>query len=389
MTIFAACLSINADLKMNIRTLTAALPLLCLISCNMENPLVDVDVSSLFRFYETKEQQRQEALQAEADAKKAQVDALIKEQKNIADKLVGNTRDTLEKDIDNKMSSAFSTGNVNKYNVLKQEIAKTLAELVEATNNVSEQNADEEAVRKLKEVNAAAAKSIELFGQQRDAIYLDDLQEINETKAAEITETDNKLKQMIFSYNSKVEQYKGRVAKIITDYKLESDEQFNSAVAKVDNDIAGIEKAGDRTQMAESLRKDNATIKDFEQNNAKLEGILETMKNNVAALKKDITNLTSYAEAVISDQEKAYAEKLKRQEEQRQVEENTGTISIKKTGKTVTVVRDIEEIKNAEAKINNDEVKVLDFSKEKSPENKEPETPKENVIKKGRNIIIN
>ena len=295
----------------------------------------------------------------------------------------------MEKDIDNKMSSAFSTGNVNKYNVLKQEIAKTLAELVEATNNVSEQNADEEAVRKLKEVNAAAAKSIELFGQQRDAIYLDDLQKINETKAAEITETDNKLKQMIFSYNSKVEQYKGRVAKIITDYKLESDEQFNSAVAKVDNDIAGIEKAGDRTQMAESLRKDNATIKDFEQNNAKLEGILETMKNNVAALEKDITNLTSYAEAVISDQEKAYAEKLKRQEEQRQVEENTGTISIKKTGKTVTVVRDIEEIKNAEAKINNDEVKVLDFSKEKSPENKEPENPKENVIKKGRNIIIN
>ena len=71
------------------------------------------------------------------------------------------------------------------------------------------------------------------------------------------------------------------------------------------------------------------------------------------------------------------------------MEENTGTISIKKTGKTVTVVRDIEEIKNAEAKINNDEVKVLDFSKEKSPENKEPETPKENVIKKGRNIIIN
>lgn len=359
------------------------------LKSNMENPLVDVDVSSLFRFYETKEQQRQEALQAEADAQKAQVDALIKEQKNIADKLVGNTRDTLEKDIDNKMSSAFSTGNVNKYNVLKQEIAKTLAELVEATNNVSEQNADEEAVRKLKEVNAAAAKSIELFGQQRDAIYLDDLQKINETKAAEITETDNKLKQMIFSYNSKVEQYKGRVAKIITDYKLESDEQFNSAVAKVDNDIAGIEKAGDRTQMAESLRKDNATIKDFEQNNAKLEGILETMKNNVAALEKDITNLTSYAEAVISDQEKAYAEKLKRQEEQRQVEENTGTISIKKTGKTVTVVRDIEEIKNAEAKINNDEVKVLDFSKEKSPENKEPETPKENVIKKGRNIIIN
>ena len=39
------------------------------LKSNMENPLVDVDVSSLFRFYETKEQQRQEALQAEADAR--------------------------------------------------------------------------------------------------------------------------------------------------------------------------------------------------------------------------------------------------------------------------------------------------------------------------------
>ena len=87
--------------------------------------------------------------------------------------------------------------------------------------------------------------------------------------------------------------------------------------------------------------------------------------------------------------EEEYNTKIEDEENRRRVEENTGSISIKKTGKTLTVVRDLEEIKNAEQEISSEEVRVLDFSREKLNIQKQEEASNENVIKKGRIIRAN
>ena len=89
-------------------------------------------------------------------------------------------------------------------------------------------------------------------------------------------------------------------------------------------------------------------------------------------------------EPTIKKEEEIYAKKLEDEENQRLIRENTGSISVKKTGKTKAVQRDIEEIKEANEEISNDAVKVSDFTKKKTTTDDKTSKSTENVIKKGR-----
>ena len=83
-----------------------------------------------------------------------------------------------------------------------------------------------------------------------------------------------------------------------------------------------------------------------------------------------------------------YREQIEKEENSRLIKENTGSISVKKTGQTMKVSRDLEEIKNANKDINQEKVRVLDFTKQKI--DTEPEIqPKVGVVKKGSNRIAN
>ncbi len=101
-------------------------------------------------------------------------------------------------------------------------------------------------------------------------------------------------------------------------------------------------------------------------------------------LENSISEYRDYTEKKVAAQEEAYAAKLRSEEVQRKLEENTGSISIKKSGRTVTVRRNIEEIEKAEELTEEQEVKVLDFSKPKAKVETSAPSGSKNVVKKGR-----
>ena len=86
----------------------------------------------------------------------------------------------------------------------------------------------------------------------------------------------------------------------------------------------------------------------------------------------------------IQKEEEFYSKKLEEEENQRLVEENIGSISVKKTGKTMTVSRDLEDIKEANENISSEVVKVIDFTKEKVSSTESSSQNSSGVIKKGR-----
>ena len=96
---------------------------------------------------------------------------------------------------------------------------------------------------------------------------------------------------------------------------------------------------------------------------------------------KEFENTT---EQVIAKEEDLYHKKLEEEENQRLIEENTGSISVKKTGKTRTIRRNIKEIKETNEEISNETVKVIDFSKKKSISEKASVKDNQGVVKKGR-----
>jgi hypothetical protein len=81
-----------------------------------------------------------------------------------------------------------------------------------------------------------------------------------------------------------------------------------------------------------------------------------------------------------------YQEKKAEEMDKKLLQDNIGKIVVKKNGQIVKVSRDLEEIKAAKDQVENEELRVLDFTK---PKVKINAPIKDGVVKKGRNIIAN
>ena len=170
---------------------------------------------------------------------------------------------------------------------------------------------------------------------------------------------------------------------------MDEDKDFKALKEEIDGKVAELEKLNNETVAAQKLKKDDATIAEYEKYNQDLAQVYAAIKDGRQVLADKTAALDKYAQPKVTAAEKAYYDKIEQEENRRRLEENTGSISIKKTGRTLKVVRDIEEIKNAEEEVTKEGVKVLDFSKEKISLDKPEETDNQNVIKKGRNIRVN
>ena len=354
----------------------------------MDNPNVDVNVSSLFKMYKAREDQREAEKEAEIVAEKSFWQGLYNEQKQIADDLIKTTRENLEKNLDEKQKNAYSVEAINQYSMLKQEIAGVLAEIAEKMGEVDITDINNEVIDRLKSANEAALKSIELSAAKLRDINTNDLRKQCRDEHAKLTEVSNFVKQTVFEYNSFIEKAGARLADIVTEYKLENDEEVNALKNKIDEKIKELEAGafGAKEEKEPVIEQNNA--EELEQYKTKLVETYNKMQSEKEFLIKETGLFTDMVEAKVKQAEDAYKNKIRKEQDQRMLNENTGTIRIKKTGKLVTVVRDLEEIKNAEQDINNEVVKVLDFSKEKVDE--VPVLPtNDNVVKKGRNIRVN
>lgn len=351
----------------------------------MDNPLVDVNVSSLFKLYQNREEQREAAAAAEAEAERNYWLGLVDGQRKTANDLVLSTREKLEKDIDMKMDGAFDADSINQYNQLKQEIAQILAKLVETIDTAAAEEPGNEAIEKMKQANQQALKEIEPFAGRVNDIYLADLKKAGQDAYNKVNELHNQIKQDIFSYHKEQEKYRERLGAIVTDYTPDADERFQELKKKVDDEIAAADAFDGEIKQAHLSNQSNMSAAENETYNQNMKSAFDRLEKIKQSLSENVAVLDKYAAEVVQRAEDAYQKKLEEEENQRRLEENTGSISIKKTGQTFTVTRDIEEIKTAEEEISNEGVRVLDFSKEKVRQPTSSPASNENVVKKGRN----
>ena len=355
----------------------------------LDNPVIDVDVSSLFKFYKGQEDQKEAVIIAKIENDRKEWQEKVEQQKQAADALVVETRSKLEKDLELKKENAYSQKAKIAYEQLKQEIAKALALLVEATGNVDVSEKNEELLVNLEKANQQALADVEIFKQQIDAIYLSDLKEQNEMWHVKSVDAYNEFKKKAFAFNSEKEKFKKRLYDVMSDYSAKDDVALVEINTRIDKNLSEIENLN--KQVAELLMAEDRSLSAnlFEQENVFLEDVLKKIVEAEVVLDKDFEAYNIYMAKKVEEIEAAFAKKQEEEENKRKIEENTGSISIKKTGQTKTIVRDIEDIKDAEEKISDEVVKVLDFTKENVSEDKVNSTSNNGVIKRGKNIIVN
>lgn len=118
----------------------------------------------------------------------------------------------------------------------------------------------------------------------------------------------------------------------------------------------------------------------------KLRNLWKKPNRTGGQLEENIAAYYAYAEPQVAAEEQAYQEKLRQEEIERKLKENTGKISVAGAGKSMTVTRDIEDIEKSETLTEQEKIPVLDFSSKgnenviikqgdkttvKKPENKE------------------
>ena len=184
-----------------------------------------------------------------------------------------------------------------------------------------------------------------------------------------------------------MEKYKERLADIKTSYSLSEDQEFQHRKDEISTKIAFLEKLNnDAAAIKSNIPSIPAT--DYEKVNTDLNDILTKMQEGRNDLKAAIDAFDKMETQKIDEVINIYREQIEKEENSRLIKENTGSISVKKTGQTMKVSRDLEEIKNANEDINQEKVRVLDFTKQKI--DTEPEIqPKVGVVKKGSNRIAN
>jgi len=351
---------------------------------SMANPDMSIDVSKLFNVYKSKEDQIVAEQRAAEEAEKTRLNQRASEQKKIAEDLIKSAQKKLKVEIDKQLQQAFSDESIKQYNDVSGELNIVINEFMDKLASLDSDSINQQNVDVLKDLNEKTLQKIETIKTKTDQIHLSDLQKQNAFEYDKVVKANGELKVIVEDYYSKVASYTTRLANIITDYTLENDKGYMLVKEEIDNEIKKLEQMNNNLVTARNLHQVTGTISEFEQLNADVKDALDKIVAGNTSLSEKIKTLDNLVSDKIAKEEEAYNKKVTEEENERLIKENTGSISVKRTGKKVTVSRDLEEIKEANEEISNETVKVIDFTKKKEKTENTNSQSSSGVVKKGR-----
>ncbi len=350
-------------------------------------PLLDVNISALFNLYKSRQDKIDNDMRIAREAEENRIKLLVEEQKNVANNIVTEIRREIDGNIIEKSKNVYSQDTIYKYDALRQKAGQVAADLVEKVNFDNSTEVNDELIAELKKYNQQGTAELEKLKQEVKKIYLDDIKKNIEGVYAQIVGEVNASKQVLFRYNTARDGFSSRLASIETEYNLDDDINMQGWDNFIKDKSAGFEP--DSLKMLDEKNEILSSVDEAEVTAYNRDGndLLSGLKTDVASMEETLEEMRKYAEEKVQVAEEAYNKKLRQAEVKRKVEENKGSISIKKSGRVVEVIRDIEDIEKAEELVEDKEIKVLDFSRPRKRINKSVSQSSGNVVKKGRGKV--
>ncbi len=388
-----------AEFKTTLAELTQIPPFSFRLSGSMTNPELAVDVKPITDTYDAKWAKAEADKKAAEQARLDHLKELMEMQQNRA-KEIKNTLDLeVVAEFDKLSPTAVSEQAKNQYQTLKSEIDKTSSGIDEIFTLGLTQEFDETLPQALSKRNDVYGDDVNRLKTQITQIYVDDLKfQINDTYT-KIRDTYNLSKEKANAYRDAFAKFPQRLAKIKTEYNIETDKLVNQLKQDIENNLLFIDEANSQIGKAYLTKQDVASAEE-------LKSFLDEMKETETKVNKElnildenIERLLDYAAESVSLEEKSYQARVKAAEQAKKVQENIGKIS-NSSGQNKTIVRDIEDIEKSEKVLSEQPVRVLDFSKDmpeakkissskKSSEKQTPEVKEESLglIKKATGTI--
>ena len=331
----------------------------------MAAPELSVNVKLITDIYDAAVAKEEADKQAAEQARAEHLRHLMDIQQQQARQIKSQLEQEVIAEYDVRSAAAVSEEAKNQYATLKDEIDKTSSGIEEIFTLGLTQEFDESLPQALAKRNEVYGKKIPALKEQAAAIYVGDLKyQINDLYN-QVIDIYNQSKEKSNAYRDKFVEFPKRLAKIKTDYNLDDDKLVNQLKQDIENYLLAIDGANSNTAKEYIAVQNSTDAEELEKFLEKIKTTKEDIIKDSGSLDESIKRLLDYTAESVGLEEQSYRERVKAAEMAKKVQENIGKISAS-TGKNKTIVRDIEDIEKSEKLKNEEPVKVLDFSKEKS-----------------------
>lgn len=350
---------------------------------NISSPIPDIDVSGLFNMYKSQQDKKNAVIQAENELQLNKLKNALQAHKQTSDSLLADLQNKITPELNSAKEKAFDDTSSAEYEELQNKLSEISKALAHNSLSASTDSPTEEELSRLENANHLQTQAIEQLHTKLNALRLSDTQKRSKQLFDQINSAYDQSASLIQEYTTTQELVKSRLSHIITDYDPSKDNKLLELEEKINKQSIQLKTPNSQLLDRFSFMVSRSNIEQLNEYNQELSNFLSQITSEVTNFQYDISEYIKYSTEQATQKEQEYKDQLRAEEVERKIEENTGYINIKKSGKTVTVSRDIEEIEKAEEMSADSEIKVLDFSKPKTNSNiSEPK--QQNVVKKGR-----
>ncbi len=353
---------------------------------SMNAPLLDVNVSALFDLYKAKQDKVIADEQAKAAAERERLQDLLNEQLKITQALSDDISNNVQPLMTSRKAELQRKTAIDSFEQAEKQLSGETTDLAQKLLTASQSEPNEELIQNLTAANEKATAKLEQIRSDMDKAYAADLQYKMKNIYTKLVDNYNQGKMLIFNFNSAVDGYNSRLAKIKTDFNLKEDVNVAGWKQFIDDKAQLLDNQNQELMDKYKELRKSSDIQKMSDYNKELLELQTAIQSDLDAMEDSIKQYKTYTDEKVSEAEQQYADEVRNAEVRRKVEENTGHINIKKTGRHITVKRDIEDIEKSEKLTSEENVPLLDFSTN-SVRKAKPDTQPQNgvnVIKKGR-----
>lgn len=350
-------------------------------SGSLMTPALDTDTNDLAVMYN----KRQADLEAQNEAlRQAERDRLAKELKDrllVVKAAESEVQNVLRPDLQSKTERAKFQDALQGYQAVEERIKKLEASLSELQLMAKTPEVDEQLLQDMSRKNEENAKELQAIRNAVEDNSIKNLKFVINDSYNQITEQNNQAKKLAADYRAAYADLGKRLSAIVTGYELNRDANVKRLKERLEGNILAIDN------IAGSVQADYVNIQ-ASKNNAELEKyandintLLFDASKYVPSITQTSQELLNYAGERVKIEEDAYKKKKEEEEKKRKLEENTGSISVKGTGVSKTVVRDLEDIEKSETAVEKKNVKVLDFGGKNEQQSVKPAAEKAKAVR--------
>ncbi|MBP3516434.1 MAG: hypothetical protein J6K65_09495, partial [Alphaproteobacteria bacterium] len=332
------------------------------LSGSLANPVLDVDIEDLQKMYHDRQDEFKAMAKAREEQRLNELRTQMQAQQNLAKTSKSEITNVIAVDLENKKTAAFNQETAAEYENLAAEMQRIDGEIEDIFAMGLLPDFTPEQITEVTSRNKQISQDIAKLQQRIRESFVKELRLRIKTHGDKIAQAYNNSLDIVKNFRDGYSRYDERLRQAESGYQTAQEENILRLLKVIESRSADMENAKQQIdrELEAAAESDNAN--ELEDKAHNLELAVMQIQMNAAALEQTVGELRQYAEERVALEEKKYHDRIKAEEIKRKLEENTGKISIKGTGKSMTVRRDIEDIEKAEEAQKNEEVKVLDFS---------------------------